>query len=246
MFNENDFRRSLSIVIPVYGSKEPIDVVINQIPLKKIYKIINKVRILIVYTPDSEQELKLNLSQEIERITKIIIEKRRGYGRAYLTGFENVEDGIIITFDADGTYSVEKIPELLEKLIKEDIDFININRLEYYEKDAFTKTNYIGNKILTFLTNLLFKTKIKDSQSGMWIFKTDLLRKINLQSIGMEFSTEIKIKSWKKAEKFAEISLPYRQRIDGSVSVLNPLKDGSRILLFLLRARFKSFYKEVN
>jgi len=246
MLSETGFSGFVNIVIPVYGTKEPVDEVINQIPLNKIHQITKKIKILVIYTPVEEQELKLNLSQELEKITQIIIEKRRGYGRAYLTGFKNVKDGIIITFDADGTYPVEKIPEILEKLITENIDFINVNRLDIYEKNSFTKTNYIGNKILTFLTNLLFRTKLKDSQSGMWIFKTDLLRRLELNSTGMEFSTEIKIKSWKIAKNFAEISLPYYKRIDGSVPVLNPLKDGSRIFLFLLNTRIRFFYKKNN
>ncbi|MHA1221686.1 MAG: glycosyltransferase family 2 protein [Candidatus Heimdallarchaeaceae archaeon] len=228
----------LNVIIPVYGNTEPIDEVIKQIPVKELKKFSNKLNIYIIYTPKrKEEDLEINLPKEEFIKISIIKEFERGYGQAYLTGFSKVNSGIIATFDADGTYPINLLPNLIQKIIEEDIDFISINRLIEYERKAFSKRNLIGNKILTAIMNFLFRVKIKDSQSGMWVFKANILKEMNLQSKGMEFSTEIKLEALKNGFSFLELPGTYKERIDGSIPALNPWRDGIRILMYLFKKR---------
>ncbi len=96
-------------------------------------------------------------------------------------------------------------------------------------------THKIGNRILTLTTRILFGVKIKDSQSGMWIFRHKILKSLNLTSDGMPFSEEIKIEAWRKF-KCAEVPIEYRER-KGEVK-LSTWKDGLGNLKFLFRKRF--------
>ena len=58
-----------------------------------------------------------------------MFEKRKGYGRAYKTGFDAVNGEIIVTLDADGTYPVELIPKYIQRLNEKNMDFITVNRV---------------------------------------------------------------------------------------------------------------------
>jgi glycosyltransferase involved in cell wall biosynthesis len=67
---------------------------------------------------------------------KVIVEKRRGYGRAYKTGLAAAKGDIIVTLDADGTYPAELIPEYIQQLYDKDVEFITLNSFSGMEKDS--------------------------------------------------------------------------------------------------------------
>ncbi len=218
----------VSVIIPTLNEEESIGHVIDKIPRKGKYEW----EIIVVdgNSRDKTREIAKNKG------AKVIIEKRRGYGRAYKTGFANATGDIIVTLDGDDTYPAERIGELVDYLIRNELDFISCERFSMMEKGAMNLTHRIGNIILTITTRILFGFDIKDSQSGMWIFKREILKDLNLTSDGMPFSEEIKIESWRKF-KCREVSIEYRER-KGEVK-LNTWKDGLRNLIFLIKKRFK-------
>jgi glycosyltransferase involved in cell wall biosynthesis len=167
---------------------------------------------------------------------KIIDEPRRGYGRAYKTGFEKAEGEIIATLDADCTYPAEDIPGLVKTLDSENLDFITCDRLSKLEKGVMSAKHRLGNWILKFTTNILFSMRIKDSQSGMWVFRKSIIGKINLTSDGMPLSEEIKIEAWKKGFRAKEIPVIYRMR--KGEAKLQSWNDGFKNLKFLFKKRF--------
>jgi hypothetical protein len=121
-------------------------------------------------------------------------------------------------------------------LEKEELDFISCDRISQLEKGVMSRTHILGNKILTLASRILFGVKIKDSQTGMWIFRKSILPSLELTSDGMGFSEEIKIEAIKKGFKFKEIPIKYRKRI-GKVK-LNTWRDGWLYLKFLFKKRF--------
>lgn len=95
----------------------------------------------------------------------------------------------------------------------------------------------IGNKILTIVTKVLFGTSIKDSQSGMWVFKKHIFNYIFPQSNGMPLSQEIKILALRHPKiNFFETHIGYASRI-GEVK-LDKWRDGFKNLIFLFKLRF--------
>ncbi|NYT12819.1 MAG: glycosyltransferase family 2 protein [Methanomassiliicoccales archaeon] len=166
---------------------------------------------------------------------RIIDEPRRGYGRAYKTGFESADGEIIATLDADCTYPAEDIPALARTLLSENLDFITTNRFARPEEGAMSSSHRFGNNMLTFTLNLLFGMGIKDSQSGMWVFRKSSLEKFDLTDDGMPLSEEIKIEAFRKV-KAREIPITYRKR-KGEVK-LSSWKDGRKNFAFLWKKKF--------
>jgi len=166
----------------------------------------------------------------------VVEEKRKGYGRAYKTGFKEARGDIIATLDGDTTYPAEMIPELVRILEKDGLDFISCDRIRKAEKGAFSRTHALGNWILKTAMNVLFGTCLKDSQSGMWVFRKSALTSVHLTSDGMPLSEEIKIEMFKNGTlKCREISVPYRVRT--GEKKLATWKDGWRNLKFLFKKR---------
>jgi len=217
----------ISVIIPTLNEEASIGHVLDKIP--KAHKYEWEIIIVDGNSKDRTREI------ATEKGAKVIVEKRKGYGRAYKTGFAAATGDIIVTLDGDDTYPAEKISELVDYLISKDLDFISCERFSMMQKGAMSLTHKVGNKILTWTTRLLFGVKIKDSQSGMWVFRREILKNLNLTSDGMPFSEEIKIEAWKKF-RCEEVPIEYRER-KGEVK-LNTWKDGFCNLSFLFKKRF--------
>jgi hypothetical protein len=165
----------------------------------------------------------------------VIDEPRRGYGRAYKTGFERARGELIATLDADATYPAERIPELVRMLESERLDFITGDRFAMMQKGAMSAKHRFGNWVLSTTMRVLFGVPVKDSQSGMWVLRRRELAKWVLTSDGMPMSEEIKIEAFRKS-RAKEVGIEYRVRL-GEVK-LQSFSDGWRNLRFLLRKRF--------
>src|SRR3984957_4199621 len=97
--------------------------------------------------------------------------------------------------------------------------------------------NKLGNLILSLVMSILYFRWVRDSQSGMWVFRRSILKDMNLTADGMAFSEEIKIEALKSSRvRFTEISIQYTSRL-GEVK-LNLWRDGFYNLWFLLKKRF--------
>lgn len=163
-----------------------------------------------------------------------VLRRVRGYGRAYIEGFKAAEGDYIVTLDADGSYSPREIPKLLEPLIKGEADFVIGSRLKGKILPGAMPWlhRYIGNPLLTFIMNLLFKTRISDAHSGMRALTRDALRKLNLKSPGMELATEMIVDAKRKGLRIAEVPITYYPR--NGESKLRSFRDGWRHLRFML------------
>jgi len=176
-----------------------------------------------------------------EKGAKVILEKRRGYGRAYKVGLSQATGDVIVTGDADATYPFHLIHEYIEMLLDQQLDFLTTDRFAALKHGSMSLKHRFGNLSLAWTLRILFLVNIRDSQSGMWIFRRDALNKIQpLESFndGMPFSEEIKIEMFtKKNIKAKEIPSTLSAR-EGQVK-LESFKDGIKNLRFL-------FVKRVN
>jgi len=217
----------ITVIIPTLNEEEAIGKVIDSIPEKE------KMEILIVDGFSTDRTVEIARSKG----AKVVFEKRKGYGRAYKTGFKEAKGDVIVTLDGDLTYPAEKIPELVRLLEEKDVDFISCDRLSLLQKRAMSRKHRFGNWVLKTVANLLFGLKLKDSQSGMWVFKKEVLEKIKLTSDGMSLSEEIKIEAFKNPDiRAIEVPIEYRPRV-GEIK-LNSWRDGWNNLKFLFKKRF--------
>ena len=167
----------------------------------------------------------------------MVAEKRKGYGAAYQAGLPAATGDITVTLDGDGTYPADQIPELVDFLVDKQLDFVNASRFPLKNPKAMNFSNKVGNGILTLGMAVLYGKPVKDSQSGMWVYRTPVYRKLRVTSDGMAFSEEIKIEALRHREvRFGEYSVDYRPRV-GEVK-LDKWRDGFKNLYFLVKKRF--------
>ena len=217
---------SISVVIPCYNEEEGIQAVIKRLP-------------------DTVDEIVVSNNNSTDRTAevstaagaKVVLETRKGYGAAYKTGMAAATKDVIITMDGDGTYPPEEIPALMDFLVDQKLDFVSAARFPLKDPKAMNFSNKVGNWILTFTAWVLFGEKMADSQTGMWVFKRDVLERIKVVSDGMPFSQEIKIEAIKAPDvRFAEFHINYEPRI-GEVK-LRKWRDGWENLSHLVSKRF--------
>jgi glycosyltransferase involved in cell wall biosynthesis len=168
---------------------------------------------------------------------KVIREEVRGYGRSYKRGFKSATGDLIVTLDGDHSYPVDAISYLLEAFLHLNVDFLNASRFPVRDSNAMSAKHHVGNLILSLAMSILYFRWVRDSQSGMWVFRRSILEHMTLISNGMAFSEEIKIEALKSSRiRFGEISILYTSRL-GEIK-LNPWRDGFQNLWFLVRKRF--------
>jgi glycosyltransferase involved in cell wall biosynthesis len=167
---------------------------------------------------------------------KVIREDVRGYGRSYKKGFSMATGDVIVTLDGDHSYPPDAISYLLEAFLHLEADFLNASRFPVRDRHAMSLKHKLGNLVLSLAMSMIYFRWIRDSQSGMWVFRRSILERMRLESDGMAFSEEIKIEALlHPTARFEEISILYTSRL-GEIK-LNPWRDGIQNLAFLLKKR---------
>ncbi|MCK5375894.1 MAG: glycosyltransferase family 2 protein [Acidobacteria bacterium] len=221
--------QTITLVIPCYNEEKGVAEVIKATP-----DIVDEILVVDNNSSDATAEVAESLG------ARVVSEKRIGYGRAYKTGFKAAKGDIVVTVDGDGTYPVIAIPYLVALLKQENLDFISVWRVHLYV--GLSLENFLrkyGNVGLNIILTVLFGIRMKDSQSGMWVFKKGVLEALNLTSDGMAFSEEIKIEAFKNRTILSrEVPLQFSFRHRVGESKLNLWEDGFRNILFLFQKRF--------
>ncbi|HEV3047200.1 MAG TPA: glycosyltransferase family 2 protein [Solirubrobacteraceae bacterium] len=163
---------------------------------------------------------------------RVVVERRRGYGSAYLAGFAASRGRYIVMADADLTYDFKEIPRFVAEL-EAGAELVMGDRMGNIQPGAMPWLHqYIGNPILTGLLNLFFRTGVNDAHCGMRALRRDVLPRLDLRTTGMEFASEMVIRASKEKLKIAEFPIEYHPR--GGESKLSSFRDGWRHLRFLL------------
>jgi glycosyltransferase involved in cell wall biosynthesis len=217
----------LSVVIPCYNEEDGVRHVIRALP-----KSVDEIVVVDNNSTDRTAEVAAALG------ARVVPEKRKGYGAAYKAGLPAATGDITVTMDGDGSYPAEQIEEVVAYLLDNGLDFVSASRFPLQNPEAMTFTNKVGNTVLTLSMLALFGRRIRDSQSGMWVYRSRVYPLMTLTSDGMPFSEEIKIEAIRnKRIKFGEYHVKYHQRI-GEVK-LEKWRDGFRNLFFLVKKRFQ-------
>jgi glycosyltransferase involved in cell wall biosynthesis len=218
-----DLLARTSVVIPTLNEGESIGKVIEELP-----KGLLEVLIVDGNSTDATQ------GEARKRGARVVVEARKGYGRAYKTGFLEARGDFLATLDGDLTYPAERVGELLARLEADRLDFITCDRLTTLRREAMSGKHRAGNFVLSVTARVLFRVPIKDSQSGMWVFRRELLKDLTLTADGMPFSEELKVEAFRaRRGKVLELPIDYRVRV--GEAVLSTWRDGLRNLTFLFR-----------
>jgi glycosyltransferase involved in cell wall biosynthesis len=216
---------SISVVIPCYNEEDGVRQVIGRMP-----SLVDEVVVVDNNCTDRTAEVARSLG------ARVVAETTPGYGAAYKAGMKAATRDLIVTFDGDGTYPPEEIARLVDALVDRRWDFLSASRFPLSDPKAMGISNRFGNWVLTVAAAVLFFKPIRDSQSGMWVFRRAALERMTLTSDGMAFSEEIKLEALLRGLRFGEEHIPYGARI-GEVK-LQKWRDGWENLTFLVRKRF--------
>ncbi len=223
--------KEIAILIPCYNESKTIKKVINDyhkaLPKAKIY----------VYDNNSTDG-----TDQIAKDAGAIVnyEYRQGKGNVIRTMFRDIEADCYLIIDGDDTYPKENAKEMCDLVLSGRADMVIGDRLtSTYFTENKRKFHNFGNKLVRFCINKLFKNDIKDIMTGYRAFSRDFVKGFPILSKGFEIETEMTIHAVDKNYKIVEIPVNYRDRPEGSVSKLNTVKDGIKVLKTIL-----SLFKE--
>lgn len=224
---ENRKNPEISIILPCRNEEQALPFCLSQI--KETIKKNNLSAEIIVSDSSTDK------SPQIAKKENVVLVKhdKEGYGVAYLEGIKASRGKYIFMADADNTYDFSRIPDFIKEL-KKGYELVIGDRLSgKIEEGAMPWPNrYIGTPVLSFILRLFFGAKIKDSQSGMRAIKSDTLKRLGLQTTGMEFASEMIMKALKNKLKIKEIPVDYKKRI--GKSKLRPFSDAWKHVRFML------------
>lgn len=221
-------KSKIAVLIPCYNESKTVAKVVadykTALPEADIY----------VYDNNSTDG-----TDEIARRAGAIVryERRQGKGNVIRSMFRQIDADCYVMVDGDDTYPAEYAPEMVRLVLEENADMVIGDRLSatYFTENKRPFHN-MGNRVVRGLINLLFHSSVRDIMTGYRAFSPLFVKTFPVLSRGFEIETEMTIHALDKNFYLREIPVNYRDRPQGSVSKLNTVRDGLKVLrmIFLL------------
>jgi glycosyltransferase involved in cell wall biosynthesis len=217
----------ISVVIPTLDEEKSIGRCIEKV--LSVFQAHNLEGEIIVsdFSTDRTAEIARSLG------AKVIRPGKKGYGAAYLAAFPEARGKYVVMGDGDDTYDFSQIPDLIGPL-DDGADMVIGSRFEgEILPGAMTRLHqYIGNPLLSCMVNTLFDANFSDVHSGFRAFRREALDRLQLQTPGMEFASEMLIKARQNGLAIREVPITYSPR--KTPSKLHSFADGWRHIRFVL------------
>lgn len=155
-------------------------------------------------------------------------EPLQGKGNVVRRMFADIEADVYVMVDGDDTYDASKAPELVRKLVAEQLDMVNGARVADWEH--YRRGHRFGNVLLTSLVTIVFGKRTQDMLSGYRVFSRRFVKSFPVLAGGFEIETELVVHALEMRMPIGEVETPYKDRAPGSVSKLSTFRDGFRIL----------------
>jgi glycosyltransferase involved in cell wall biosynthesis len=198
----------ISVVVPVYNEKPTIESIINRVkavPLEKEIVIVDD------YSRDGTRDILSNLNGGEVKI--ILHEKNLGKGAALRTGFSNVTNDIVIVQDADLEYDPAEYHKLIKPILDGKADVVYGSRFMGSEPHRVLYFwHMVGNKILTFFSNMLTNLSLTDMETCYKVFKREVIKNITIEENRFGFEPEITAKLAKMDLRIYEVGISYAGR----------------------------------
>jgi glycosyltransferase involved in cell wall biosynthesis len=222
----------LSVVMPVFNERETIEEII-----RRVLAVTMRIELIVVddVSTDGTSEILERLQLELGFV--LLRQPRNGgKGSALRRGFTAVTGDLVIIQDADLEYSPEEFPELTGLICSGRADVVFGSRFLGRHR-VFLLTHYLGNRLLTFIANVLYNTMLTDMETCYKVMRTDVLRSMELRSDGFGIEPEITAKVFKRRYRVYEVPISYDGRgYDEGKKIT--WRDGVVALWVLLKYRF--------
>jgi len=222
----------LSVVMPVFNERATIEEIVGRVLAVRL-------RIELVVVDDGSRDGTRDVLAALQQrhgFTLVLQPRNRGKGAALRRGFEEVTGDLVVIQDADLEYSPEEYPQLIELICQGRADVVYGSRFLGRHR-VFLFTHYLGNRVLTLLTNVLYNTMLSDMETCYKVMRTEVLRSFTLRSDGFGIEPELTAKIFKRGYRVYEVPITYDGRgYDEGKKIT--WRDGVVALWVLLRYRF--------
>jgi glycosyltransferase involved in cell wall biosynthesis len=222
----------LSVVMPVYNERNTIEEII-----RRVLAVPMRIQLIVVddVSTDGTSEILEGLQKELG-FTLLKQPQNGGKGSALRRGFAAVNGDMMIIQDADLEYHPEEYPILTKLITSGRADVVYGSRFLGTHR-VFLLTHYLGNRLLTFITNVLYNTMLTDMETCYKVMRTDVLRSMELKSNGFGIEPELTAKVFKRRYKVYEVPISYDGRgYDEGKKIT--WRDGVVALWVLMKYRF--------
>lgn len=223
----------IAVIIPCYNEEISIGGVVSDakkyLPEAKIY----------VYDNNSTDK---TVEKALEAGATVRYEKKQGKGNVIRTMFSEIDAECYLIVDGDDTYDLKNAREMTRRVLEDKDDMVIGDRLHgnYYKENKRAFHNF-GNNLVRDFVNLLFHAKNPDIMTGLRAFSYAFVKSFPSKANGFETETEMSIFAATNKLKISSIVIEYRDRQKGSVSKLNTVKDGFKIINLIFRLFIKHF-----
>ena len=225
----NALRYSIAIVLPAYNEEQTIAATIEDfhkaLPDADIWVVNNR-------SSDATERVTLEAMARLGCGGGLLNEKRPGKGNAVRRAFLDIDADIYVLADADLTYPAAQAHQLIGPVVAGEADMAVGDRHSSgrYEVENKRALHGFGNRLVRDMVNWLFSARLADIMSGYRVMNRRFVKTYPILVEGFEIETDMTLHALDKRFRIIEIPVDYRDRPEGSVSKLNTLRDGVRVL----------------
>lgn len=227
--------KKVSIIVPVFNEINTLDAILKKIEDAPFCGLEKEIILVDDMSVDGTREH----LKELEDKYKILYHgKNQGKGAAIRTAMTQMTGDIMVIQDADLEYDPVDYQELLQLIIEDKADVVYGSRLTGAKPSrSFMFTHWLGNKVLTLTTNILYGATLTDMETCYKAFKTEFLQGITIKSNRFDFEPEITAKVLKKGARLYELPISYYGREYAEGKKITWV-DGIHALWALVKFRF--------
>ncbi len=225
----------LSIIIPVFNEHKTVSQLLSKVQSVKLKGISKQLIVVDDRSTDGTREILKKLSKKKPGFTLILKEKNEGKGSAIRAAIPHITGSYTVIQDADLEYDPAEYPLLLKPILSGHADVVYGSRFLGAHR-SFLFLNYVANKILNFVTNILYNSTMTDMESCYKMFRSEILTSLKLRSKGFEIEPEITAKILKKKCKVYEVPISFYGRGYEEGKKIKAI-DGVKALWCLLKYR---------
>lgn len=225
----------LSVVIPVYNEKETLEEIFRLVQLAPYDKEIIAVDDASV---DGSREILARLAAEYDNVKVFHHRQNQGKGAALRTGFAQVTGDVVVIQDADLEYRPGDYPALLEPILQDVADVVYGSRMVGGRPHrVLFFWHYMGNRMVTALSNMFTNLNLSDMEVGYKVFKTEVIKGLTIKSSRFGVEPEITAKIARGGWRIYEVPIQYHGR-DYAHGKKITWRDGLAAIFHIIRFRF--------
>ncbi len=224
---------NLSVIIPVYNEKNTIRELVHRVQATKLA---HEIVIVDDGSKDGTRELLVEMDGK-DKVRVILHVKNQGKGAAVRTGIHSATGDVLLIQDADLEYDPREYPNLLKPIKENKADVVYGSRFLGEPHRAILFWNMIANKLLTFMTNILYNTILSDMETGYKVFRREVVADMKLRANRFDFEPEFTAKILKKKVRVYEVGISFNPR-EYSEGKKIGLRDAFEAVWALIKYRF--------